>query len=75
VTVHPDRPVAATLGELRRTLAPLQMEESEFVAWATARTTPRPPNYVEIVKANMGEAASPLDVLRLLEVGPNRCSA
>jgi glyoxylase-like metal-dependent hydrolase (beta-lactamase superfamily II) len=75
VTVHPDRPVAATLGELRRTLAPLQMEENEFVAWATARTTPRPPNYVEIVKANMGEAASPLDVLRLLEVGPNRCSA
>jgi glyoxylase-like metal-dependent hydrolase (beta-lactamase superfamily II) len=75
VPVHPDRPVASTIGELRRTLAPLRMEEDEFVAWATARTTERPPNYVEIIKANMGRPQSPLELLRRLEVGPNRCSA
>ena len=75
VPVHPDRPVGATLGELRRTLAPLSMGEAEFVAWAASRTADRPPNYVEIVKANMGRPETPFELLRRLEVGPNRCSA
>jgi glyoxylase-like metal-dependent hydrolase (beta-lactamase superfamily II) len=75
VPVHADRPVGATLGELRRTLEPLSMDEPEFVAWAASRTTDRPPNYVEIVKANMGRPETPFETLRRLEVGPNRCSA
>lgn len=75
VPVHPDAPVAATLGELRRTLAPLKMDEHEFVDWATSRTTERPPNYVEIVNANMGRPQLPVELLRRLEAGPNRCSA
>lgn len=75
VPVHPDRPVAATIGELRDTLAPLQMDEDAFVGWATARTAERPPNYVEIVHANMGRPQAPVELLRRLEVGPNRCSA
>jgi glyoxylase-like metal-dependent hydrolase (beta-lactamase superfamily II) len=75
VPVHPDQPVGATLGELRRTLAPLRMDEPAFVDWATSRTTERPPNYVEIVKANMGRPEMPVELLRRLEVGPNRCSA
>lgn len=74
VVVHPDRPVGATLGDLRRDLPPLSMSEAEFVTWATQRTTERPQNYVEIVKANMGRPQAPLDTLRRLEVGPNRCS-
>lgn len=74
VPVRPDQPVGATLGELRRNLAPLGFDEEEFVSWATARTEPRPPNYVEIVKANMGRAESPLAVLQQLELGPNRCA-
>jgi glyoxylase-like metal-dependent hydrolase (beta-lactamase superfamily II) len=75
VPVHPDQPVAATLGELRRTLAPLRMDEDAFVAWATSRTTERPPNYVEIVNANMGRPQASVELLRRLEIGPNRCSA
>ena len=74
VVVRPDRPVGATLGELRHALAPLSYDEEEFVTWATARSAPRPPNYVEIIQANMGRSDAPLAALRQLELGPNRCS-
>ena len=75
VPVHPDQPVAAALGDLRRTLEPLQLDEEGFVRWATSRTTPRPPSYVEIVKANMGRPETPVALLQRMEMGPNRCSA
>jgi glyoxylase-like metal-dependent hydrolase (beta-lactamase superfamily II) len=75
VPVHPHRPVGAPLAQLRATLEPLQLDEDDFVAWATQRTVPRPPNYVEIVKANMGRPETPADLLARLELGPNRCSA
>jgi len=74
VVVRPDRPVGAALGELRHTLAPLSYDEDEFVSWATARSAPRPPNYVEIIQANIGRSAVPPAALRQLELGPNRCS-
>ena len=74
VVVRPDRPVGASIGDLRSALAPLSYDEAEFVTWATARSTPRPPNYVEIVQANLGRADVALAALRPLEVGPNRCS-
>jgi glyoxylase-like metal-dependent hydrolase (beta-lactamase superfamily II) len=74
VCVRADAPVGATLGELREALAPLGFDEDAFVAWATQRSTPRPPNYVEIVNANMGRSELPPAALRSLEVGPNRCS-
>jgi hypothetical protein len=44
------------------------------VSWATTRTASRPPNYVEIIQANMGRSDVALPILRQLEVGPNRCS-
>ena len=74
VRVRADAPVAATLGELRATLDPLTYSEEAFVAWATERSVPRPPNYVEIVHANMGRSELSDAALRDLEVGPNRCS-
>jgi hypothetical protein len=74
VRVRPDAPVGATLGALRETLAPLSFDEPEFVAWATERATPRPPNYVEIINANMGRSQLPRGALARLEAGPNRCS-
>jgi glyoxylase-like metal-dependent hydrolase (beta-lactamase superfamily II) len=74
VRVTPDEPVGARLGALRATLAPLGFNEPEFVAWATARATPRPPNYVEIIQANMGPSEQTVEALERLEVGPNRCS-
>jgi glyoxylase-like metal-dependent hydrolase (beta-lactamase superfamily II) len=75
VVVHPDAPVGAALATLRDDLPELSLDEDAFVAWVTARTTPRPPNYVDIVTANMGRAEQPLATLRALETGPNRCSA
>lgn len=74
VRVRPDQPVGATLGELRETLAPLSFTEDAFVAWATDRATPRPPNYVEIITVNMGRSDLPRAELARLETGPNRCS-
>jgi hypothetical protein len=67
--------VGAPLAELRATLEPLQLDEDDFVVWATQRAVPRPPNYVEIVKANMGRPEIAADSLARLELGPNRCSA
>ncbi|HEY5153749.1 MAG TPA: MBL fold metallo-hydrolase [Acidimicrobiales bacterium] len=75
VAVHPHEPVGAVLGDLRRTLEPLQLDEADFVVWATQRAVPRPPNYVEIIKANMGRPETPIAMLQTLELGPNRCSA
>ncbi len=75
IVVRPDQPVGASLGELRQGLAPLSFDEDQFVSWATARAVPRPPNYVEIIQANMGRGDVPVLALRQLEVGPNRCSA
>jgi glyoxylase-like metal-dependent hydrolase (beta-lactamase superfamily II) len=75
VTVVPRRPVSAQLGELRRDLAPLSMQAEDFVAWATSRLSERPPNYMAIVRANMGAVDVPAEELRSLETGPNRCSA
>jgi hypothetical protein len=75
VPVRPERPVGASLGELRAALAPLGFDEDSFVAWAKARTSPRPPNYAEIIKANMGRPETPPLLLKRMEIGPNRCSA
>ena len=74
VVVRPDEPVGATLGELRQTLEPLSYDEEAFVSWASAHSITRPPNYVEIVEANMGRTSRPLGALRELEIGPNRCA-
>ena len=75
VRVHADQPVGAKLGELRATLAPLGFDEDSFVAWAGTRITDRPPNYVEIIQANMGRSDLAAPMLEHLEFGPNRCSA
>ncbi len=75
VQVCPGVPVAASIGELRRSLEPLSLDEDAFVAWAASRVTPRPPNYEDIVTANMGRSPQDALALRHLESGPNRCSA
>jgi glyoxylase-like metal-dependent hydrolase (beta-lactamase superfamily II) len=72
--VAPGEVVAARLGDLRTRLDQLSLDEEGFVAWAAARATPRPPNYVEIVKTNMGRAHHSHRSAAHLEAGPNRCS-
>lgn len=74
VEVHPDEPVGATIGELVERLEPLGYDEPAFVRWAAAAASDRPPNYVEIIHANMGRPRLSGAELRRLELGPNRCS-
>jgi glyoxylase-like metal-dependent hydrolase (beta-lactamase superfamily II) len=74
VEVRPDQPVGATIGELVERLEPLRYDEPAFVRWAAAAAADRPPNYVEIIHANMGRPRIGYEELRRLELGPNRCS-
>jgi glyoxylase-like metal-dependent hydrolase (beta-lactamase superfamily II) len=73
-SVLPGVPVAATLGALRASLPPLRMARPEFVAWAEQQVAARPPNYREIVLANINGSTTSDDRLRSLELGPNRCA-
>jgi glyoxylase-like metal-dependent hydrolase (beta-lactamase superfamily II) len=75
VEVVPGEVVGAKLGELRRSVGPLSLDEEAFVAWATARIAERPANYQAIVELNRGARAPTSGAPRELEVGPNRCSA
>jgi glyoxylase-like metal-dependent hydrolase (beta-lactamase superfamily II) len=74
VDVRSGTVVGATIAELVRRLQPLGYDEAAFVRWAAAETADRPPNYVEIIHANMGRPRLAADDLRRLELGPNRCS-
>jgi glyoxylase-like metal-dependent hydrolase (beta-lactamase superfamily II) len=74
VEVRPGTPVGATIADLVRRLEPLRYDEPAFVRWASAAASDRPPNYVEIINANMGRARVRYEELRRLELGPNRCS-
>ena len=69
VVVLPGEPVGATLGELRRTLRPLRMDEDAFVEWATSLATERPPGYTEIIRANMGRSDLPASHARATRAG------
>ena len=42
--------------------------------WHADAASDRPPNYVEIILANMGRPRVGYEELRRLELGPNRCS-
>ena len=74
IEVRPGEPVGATIGGLRRRLAPLGYDEATFVRWASEAASDRPPNYVEIILANMGRPRLGDEEIRRLELGPNRCS-
>jgi glyoxylase-like metal-dependent hydrolase (beta-lactamase superfamily II) len=75
IDIRPGEPVAATLGGLRRSLAQLGWDEEAFVTWASSRAAPRPPNYAEIIRVNMGRDHLDTDESHRLELGPNRCAA
>ena len=74
VEVHGGRLVGERLGVLRRTLPALQMAREDFIDWASSQAAPRPPNYVDIVAANMAGRPLADDVRSVLEQGPNRCA-
>ena len=74
VVVRPDQPVGGLLGALRKDLAALSFDRATFIEWAASRSVERPPNYVKIVEANLGNVGHPLAALLALEEGPNRCA-
>lgn len=73
VEVRGDGFVARPLGELRRELPALALDESSFVAWAVANVKDRPPNYQRIVRVNAGDEPVTAEATEL-ELGPNRCA-
>lgn len=67
----PDGPVAATLGEVRRTVPELALEDaSEFAEMLLADMPPRPANYEAVIAVNAGRHPYDAD----LESGGNSCS-
>lgn len=74
VEVVADELVGARLGDLRAELAPLALTEEDFVSWASRSVPDRPPNYVEIVRANQGLISLSSEEIAELELGPNRCA-
>lgn len=74
--IGPDAVVAARLGDLRRTVPELQIgNEDDFVAAMRAALRPPPPEYAEIIRANLGLTV--IDPLkgREWELGKNQCAA
>ncbi len=74
VEVRHEELVGATIGQLLKNLKPLSYSEPEFIRWASAAASDRPPNYVEIVHANMGRPRLSYEELKNLELGPNQCA-
>ncbi len=72
--VVPGEPITASIGTLRVDVPALSLDEESFVLWATQSVNERPPNYVELIRANMGRSTLELHSLAELEAGPNRCS-
>jgi glyoxylase-like metal-dependent hydrolase (beta-lactamase superfamily II) len=73
VTVTTGQFVSRRLGELRDSLAPLSLNEDEFVCWAIANVKDRPGNYRQIVGINAGQVELDANAPDL-ELGPNRCA-
>ena len=74
VTVRGGHLVGERIGRLRDTLPALSMAREEFIDWASSQASPRPPNYADIVQANISGSPVPDERRSLLEEGPNRCA-
>jgi hypothetical protein len=67
-------PIAARLGDLKRTIPLFEASQDEFVAYVTSRVPERPPNTRAIIRINRGEAPCDPKQAEELEEGPNRCA-
>ena len=69
-------PIAVQLGDLRRELDLLDLDEEAFVERVTSGDSDKPANYEAIVAINSGRETVHDELeLRRLEMGPNNCSA
>jgi hypothetical protein len=63
----------SSLGDVRATIARLQLPASAFVEEILARIPPTPPNHKQIVAINEDGTGVPADPATL-EAGANRCA-
>lgn len=73
VAVVPGELVSAHLGTLRA-YEPFGYSKDVFIEWAASRASARPPNYEEIISANLGRRDLTVEQCHDLEMGPNRCA-
>jgi len=74
-TPNDDGTYTAALGDLKAEMAPLAMDEREFVEFIVSDMPPRPANYEEIIATNLGRQAPDDETAFELELGPNNCAA
>ncbi|MGA9403284.1 MBL fold metallo-hydrolase [Haladaptatus sp.] len=73
---NPGEPIRSTVGDLRRNLDVLQLDEDAFVSRLSDDVPEKPPNYETVIAINRGkDEPEGEDEATELELGPNRCSA
>jgi len=66
-------PVQTTIGNIKKTVAMLQLKEEEFINTILQRIPSTPANYLSIVKKNIKGDFSDINPVDL-EAGANRCA-
>ncbi|MDS0292816.1 MBL fold metallo-hydrolase [Halogeometricum luteum] len=69
-----DGTYSAYLGDLRDRLPLLMLSEERFVEAVLADMPPRPANYEEIIRTNLGRESPDDETAFELELGPNNCA-
>jgi len=67
------KPIAATIGEIKRSVQILKLSKSDFVKTILDKLPPAPPNYLAIVERNLSGNISDVNPVDL-EAGANRCA-
>jgi glyoxylase-like metal-dependent hydrolase (beta-lactamase superfamily II)/rhodanese-related sulfurtransferase len=67
------KPIAATIGEIKRSVQILQLSKPAFVKTILEKLLPAPPNHLAIVERNLSGNISDINPIDL-EAGANRCA-
>ena len=70
-----DGTYTAPIGQLEAEMDALTMDEDDFVELILSDMPPRPANYEEIIRTNLGQQEVDDDEAFELELGPNNCAA
>ena len=68
-----ERPIQTTIGDIRKNISMLQLDEEEFADTLLQRIPPTPANYLSIVEKNIKGDFSDINPIDL-EAGANRCA-
>jgi len=66
-------PIQATIGDIKKSVAMLQLKEKEFINTILRRIPPSPANYLAIVEKNLNGDLNDINPVDL-EAGANRCA-